>query len=212
MTPKAARYAVVEQRGQVKLMDGSRPRVDRRDMLVRVHFACVCGTDAHLVNSKKPFPWREPGYPFRIGHEWVGSIEELGSEFPTVDAYGNSIREGDRVVAYPSTWAGGRCFCCRILLQPNLCLRPPFGRKLPPDMSDHGSVLVNPLDICKKDMQILGCWGYGPQQFGEALGVLSRNPQKYRLLITQRYPLERIQEALHAMANHQCMKALIEIV
>lgn len=122
------RAAVVPERGTVIIKSFEKTKLGKEDIMVKVLLAGVCGTDVHLVYDKKD-KWEE----FRIGHEWVGIIDEMGEDAPHFDAYGNAINVGDRIIAYPSTWADGICFTCRILLQPNLCLRPP--RKIPvPDM------------------------------------------------------------------------------
>ncbi len=129
------KQGVVAARGKVEIREFEKPALDARDMMTRVIRAGVCGTDVHLVHSPQPFPWKEPSYPFLLGHEWAGVIDQMGDKFPRADAFGESISEGDRVVVYPSTWACGKCYTCKNLLHPNLCLRPPFPRKLPATMN-----------------------------------------------------------------------------
>lgn len=125
------RAAVVTERGVVEIRRFEKPSTHERDMTAKVLLAGVCGTDVHLVNAEKPFPWEEKQYPFRLGHEWVGQIDEMGGRFPCKDTFGRALKEGDRIVSYPSTWACGKCYACKILLQPNLCMRVPFSRELP---------------------------------------------------------------------------------
>ena len=70
------------------------------DALVRVVAACVCGSDL--------WPYRgvtETTEPHRIGHEFVGVVEELGSEVATV-------KVGDFVIA-PFALSDGTCVHCR---------------------------------------------------------------------------------------------------
>lgn len=133
------RAAVVTQRGKVEVQRFEKPATHDRDMTAKVLMAGVCGTDVHLVNAQKPFPWAEQQYPFRLGHEWVGKIDQMGRLFPRKDAFGVPVSEGDRIVCYPSTWACGKCYACKILLQPNLCMREPFERNLP----DMGSAFAD---------------------------------------------------------------------
>ncbi|WP_019855570.1 zinc-dependent alcohol dehydrogenase family protein [Actinopolyspora mortivallis] len=73
------------------------------DAIVRVTHSCICGSDL--------WPYRgidlsstEEG-PKRIGHEFLGVVEETGSEV-------NSPRPGDVVVA-PFTFSDGDCAFCR---------------------------------------------------------------------------------------------------
>lgn len=75
--------------------------VEPTDALVRVLVACICGSD--LWPYRRPGP-REGG-PGRIGHEFVGVVEEVGADVVTV-------RPGDVVVA-PFVWSDGTCPNCR---------------------------------------------------------------------------------------------------
>ncbi|MEU6357409.1 zinc-dependent alcohol dehydrogenase family protein [Streptomyces sp. NPDC047072] len=70
------------------------------DAVVRVLRACVCGSDLWAYRGESA---RQPGQ--RIGHEFLGVVEETGSEV-------NTIRRGDLVVA-PFVWSDGVCDYCR---------------------------------------------------------------------------------------------------
>jgi hypothetical protein len=70
------------------------------DAVVRVVAACVCGSD--LWPYRGVAPTREPR---RIGHEFVGVVEEVGSAVATV-------KPGDFVVA-PFTISDNTCVHCR---------------------------------------------------------------------------------------------------
>ena len=48
--------------------------VEQDDAIVRVVLACVCGSDLWSYRGDTPFE------PDRIGHEFVGVVEEVGSE------------------------------------------------------------------------------------------------------------------------------------
>ena len=74
------------------------------DALVRVLRACICGSDLWPYASK---PATEHGD--RIGHEFLGVIEEVGSEV-------SGFKRGDVVVA-PFVWSDGTCEFCREGLQ-----------------------------------------------------------------------------------------------
>jgi threonine dehydrogenase-like Zn-dependent dehydrogenase len=74
------------------------------DALVRVTAACVCGSDL--------WPYRginEVTEPSRIGHEFVGVVEEVGAEV-------RSLRPGDFVIA-PFKYSDGTCAHCRVGIQ-----------------------------------------------------------------------------------------------
>ncbi|MGW6010059.1 zinc-binding dehydrogenase [Streptomyces sp. NPDC055210] len=70
------------------------------DALVRITASCVCGSDLHPYGSMKP----EDG-PARMGHEFIGVVEDTGSEVTTV-------RRGDLVVA-PFAISDNTCAFCR---------------------------------------------------------------------------------------------------
>src|SRR3954451_1935644 len=69
------------------------------DAVVRVVVACVCGSDLWYYRGETPF---EPG---PIGHEFVGVVEDVGSEV-------RDIKAGDFVVA-PFAYSDGTCPNCR---------------------------------------------------------------------------------------------------
>ena len=119
--------AVVEGFGKTSVKEFETAQCDERDLIAKVVKAGVCGTDVYMVYPTVG----ERAYPFRLGHEWVGRIEELGAKFPRQDAYGRDIKEGDRIVVYPSNWACGSCYYCKMLLMPHLCIHPAFPRELP---------------------------------------------------------------------------------
>ena len=82
------------------------------DALVRVTAACVCGSDL--------WPYRginEVTEPTRIGHEFVGVVEEVGAEV-------RRLRPGDFVIA-PFKYSDGTCPHCRVGIQTS-CVRGGF--------------------------------------------------------------------------------------
>jgi threonine dehydrogenase-like Zn-dependent dehydrogenase len=70
------------------------------DALVRVTAACVCGSDLWPYRGVQP-----TSSPRRIGHEFVGIVEEVGAEVTTV-------RPGQFVIA-PFLASDGTCANCR---------------------------------------------------------------------------------------------------
>jgi threonine dehydrogenase-like Zn-dependent dehydrogenase len=74
------------------------------DAVVRVLRSCICGSDLWPYWSMPP---SEQGQ--RMGHEFLGVVEDVGSEVPGLTA-------GDVVVA-PFVWADNTCDFCREGLQ-----------------------------------------------------------------------------------------------
>jgi hypothetical protein len=85
----------------IRIEDVPDPGIRRpTDALVRVVAACVCGSDL--------WPYRgvtETKEPSRIGHEFVGVVEEVGADVAT-------LRAGDFVVA-PFAVSDNTCVHCR---------------------------------------------------------------------------------------------------
>ncbi len=70
------------------------------DALVRITHACICGSDL--------WPYRGIGRwqaGWRLGHEWMGIVEEVGAEVRTV-------KRGDYVIA-PFVFSDGTCEYCQ---------------------------------------------------------------------------------------------------
>ncbi|MEV6096933.1 zinc-dependent alcohol dehydrogenase family protein [Nocardia sp. NPDC051981] len=91
--------------GDVRVIDVPDPVVQHpTDALVRVVRSCVCGSDLHPYHN---MPVSEQGES--MGHEFVGVVEDVGSEVRTVG-------KGDFVIA-PFAWSDGTCDFCREGLQ-----------------------------------------------------------------------------------------------
>jgi threonine dehydrogenase-like Zn-dependent dehydrogenase len=82
---------------------------DPSDALVRITYACICGSD--LLAYRGQNHWI-PGW--RLGHEWIGIVEEVGSDVTTV-------KPGQYVLA-PFTFSDGSCEFCASGL-PTSCVR-----------------------------------------------------------------------------------------
>jgi threonine dehydrogenase-like Zn-dependent dehydrogenase len=100
----------------VRLEDQPDPVIRKpTDAIVTVVASCVCGSDLwHYrgVNSIKE--------PFRIGHEFVGMVEEVGNDV-------RSLRPGDFVIA-PFVYSDNTCPHCRVGMQSACQMRGDWGR------------------------------------------------------------------------------------
>jgi threonine dehydrogenase-like Zn-dependent dehydrogenase len=91
--------------GDVRVIDVPDPTIQEpTDVVVRVVRACVCGSDLHPYHS---MPASTDGSP--MGHEFIGVVEETGTEVSTLTA-------GDFVIA-PFAVSCGHCEFCRAGLQ-----------------------------------------------------------------------------------------------
>ncbi|MFF3567723.1 zinc-dependent alcohol dehydrogenase family protein [Nocardia jiangxiensis] len=91
--------------GDVRVIDVPDPIIQNpTDAVVRVVRSCICGSDLHPYHSMPPTPEGSS-----MGHEFVGIVEDIGSDVHTV-------RKGDFVIA-PFAWSDGTCDFCREGLQ-----------------------------------------------------------------------------------------------
>ncbi len=87
--------------GHLELREVDRPAPGPGEVLVRVAAAAVCGSDLLIEEDRHV---NEP--PMIMGHEFSGTIEELG---PGVSGW----EAGDRVVQETSAWVCGECTRCK---------------------------------------------------------------------------------------------------
>ena len=100
--------AVLEAVGTVRIRDVEVPAVGPEDVLIRVAYAGVCGSDLHAFRGVHPF--RRP--PVILGHEVAGIVERVGGAV-------SGFSPGDRVTVMPYL-ACGCCLTCRAD-RPNIC-------------------------------------------------------------------------------------------
>lgn len=94
------RAAVFEGPGNIRIQQVPDPEVElSTDAVVRIVAAAICGSD---LWSYRGYGQRMPGA--RIGHEFVGVVEDVGADVRTV-------RAGDLVIS-PFTWSDGTCEYC----------------------------------------------------------------------------------------------------
>src|SRR3990172_5042771 len=99
-------------KGQIEVVDFPMPSPGPTDVLVKVAYASICGSDPHILAIGKSIGW---GTPFGLGHEVSGTVVDLG---PLATVTGLKI--GDRVTGNFFK-ACGVCERCRNG-QPNMCV------------------------------------------------------------------------------------------
>ena len=109
-----------EKRGAVGIVEMDDPVVTQNDILIKVAYCSICGSDPHLTDGT--FGTNFPNY---IGHEVSGVVAELG-EYATV----KGLKVGDRVSGnFRHTC--GVCYYCQ-MGQPHFCVgRVGPGRRSP---------------------------------------------------------------------------------
>jgi threonine dehydrogenase-like Zn-dependent dehydrogenase len=87
--------------GNVQVEDAPQPELRKNtDAIVRVVRTCICGSDLHRYHKRTSEDGR-----IQMGHEFVGIVEELGSEVTTLNT-------GDFVIA-PFAISCGTCEYCQ---------------------------------------------------------------------------------------------------
>ncbi len=166
---------VVERPNRVAYTDIDEPAVGPEDVLVRSHEAGLCRTDIEMMTGVFTDP-RWVQFPVIPGHEWSGTVVEVGAN---VDV----ARAGDRVVCEGMIGCG-RCRRCRSG-QTQWCERiqalgftRPGGyaelvavparvvHVLPEHVSFDAGVLVEPASV------VLNALDKGRPRPGEAVGVI----------------------------------------
>jgi 2-desacetyl-2-hydroxyethyl bacteriochlorophyllide A dehydrogenase len=104
------RAVVVERPGLATLQRVPRPEPSHGEVLVRVGAAGICGSDVELLEGRRPAKYVR--YPIIPGHEWSGTVEDVG---PGVE----KIEEGAIVVAEGFRACGDCARCCEG--RTNLC-------------------------------------------------------------------------------------------
>ena len=107
------RATLIHGAGDIRIEDVPDPIITQpTDAVVRVVRSCICGSDLHPYGS---MPVSDG--PRRIGHEFIGVVEDTGTGVSTVS-------KGDLVVA-PFAYSDGTCEFCREGLQTS-CLHGGF--------------------------------------------------------------------------------------
>jgi L-iditol 2-dehydrogenase len=156
---RTMRAAVLADFGELTLAEVPVPEPELGEVLCRVSACGMCGTDLKIVNGGFKGTW-PPTLPFIIGHEWSGTIVEMGAGTER-----SGLAVGDRVVAENHAGCGscplcraGRYNLCERVREPGFKLyghtapgalaqfasRPAIAtHKLPDSVSDLAGALVN---------------------------------------------------------------------
>lgn len=109
------RAAIYRGAGKVTVEDVPDPSISEpTDAIVRVLRSCVCGSDLWAYRGII-----QRAVPARLGHEFLGIVEDVGSEV-------TAVTKGDLVVA-PFQWSDNTCPACRDGLQTSCVNGGTFG-------------------------------------------------------------------------------------
>jgi D-arabinitol dehydrogenase (NADP+) len=91
---------VIEKPKHFQVKELPYPVAGEREVTLDVRTCCVCGTDIHLLDGE----FKGAVYPFTPGHEFAGTVREVG---PKV----THVKPGDRVAVEPFISCGFCYFC-----------------------------------------------------------------------------------------------------
>lgn len=94
-----ALYKIHAGDGGVQMKDTPVPEIRNDEVLVKVAFAGICGTDMHVMRDEY-----DANLPVIMGHEFSGTVERAGAT--------SDLQPGERVVAMTPGYTCGKCRYC----------------------------------------------------------------------------------------------------
>ncbi len=92
--------------------DIPKPEVGHNDVLIKINRTAICGTDMHIYKwdewAQKTIP-----VPMAVGHEYVGTVEEVGQEVRGLTVGQRVSGEGHLVCGHCRNCRAGRRHLCR---------------------------------------------------------------------------------------------------
>jgi threonine 3-dehydrogenase len=127
------------------------PEIGVNDALIKIHKTAICGTDVHIYNwdewAQKTIP-----VPMHVGHEFVGRVEEIGSNV-------HDFKLGD-LVSGEGHLVCGRCRNC-LAGRRHLCMNTSgVGVNRPGAFAEYLSIPVTNVWYCDKGIStdVLSCF------------------------------------------------------
>lgn len=100
MVPKKMKAAVLHDVDDLRIEEVDVPVIGHNEVLIKVKYCGICGTDPHLYKGRFPSP-----KPLILGHEFSGIIADVGENV-------SSVKIGDKVTA-DINMSCGICHACR---------------------------------------------------------------------------------------------------
>jgi len=127
------------------------PEIGINDVLIKIHKTAICGTDIHIYNwdawAQKTIP-----VPMAVGHEFVGTVAEIGSNV-------HDFKRGD-IVSGEGHVVCGRCRNC-LAGRRHLCMKTSsVGVNRPGAFAEYLSIPVTNVWFCDPHipMEVLTCF------------------------------------------------------
>lgn len=190
------------KKGALKVIDLEVPQPGPGEVLIRVEYAGICGSDLHAYNYDRGYEFMK--IPVILGHEFTGEVVALGEGV-------GEFKLGERVVAEASQYCGlcancrsGRTNICENIRLTGLhldggmaeyaCLDVRYLHKLPEGFSPSAGVLVEPASVaihavCERSEINLGesVLIMGPGVIGLLAAQVARVMGAYRVIVVGRH-------------------------
>ena len=89
-----------------------KPGIGPNDLLIRVHYTSICGTDLHILEWDA-WAQRTIKVPLIVGHEFMGHVVEIGSEVSGFETGQRVAVEGHVTCGHCRNCRAGRRHLCR---------------------------------------------------------------------------------------------------
>jgi L-iditol 2-dehydrogenase len=102
--------------------------------------------------------------------------------------------------------------CAGVTDSQRLCIdatRPKGSVCFVAESSDPLAITVSP-DMLRKGLTLIGQWHFSLNDFDEIMRVIRGSGELLDLLISDRFPMSQVQEALALSASHQCGKIILD--
>lgn len=151
--------AILKTPGTMKIIAADIPVPKEHEVLIKVEYVGICGSDVHGFESGPFIPPKDPNQEIGLGHECAGTVVAVGSRV-------SKFKPGDRVNIEPGVPCGHCRYCLEgkynicpdvdfMATQPNyrgalthyLCHPESFTYKLPDNMGTMEGALVEPAAV-----------------------------------------------------------------
>jgi len=151
--------AILVVPGTMEIMDAPVPTPKDDEVLIKVNYVGICGSDVHGFECGPFIPPKDPNQKIGLGHECAGTVEAVGSKV-------TKFKPGDKVIIEPGVPCGKCQYCLEghynicpdvdfMATQPNyrgaltnyLCHPESFTYKLPEGMTLMEGALVEPAAV-----------------------------------------------------------------
>lgn len=151
--------AILKKPGAMKIVSAVMPKPKLNEVLIKIEYVGICGSDVHGFESGPFIPPKDPNQEIGLGHECAGTVMAIGKNV-------TKFKPGDRVNIEPGVPCGHCRFCLEgkynicpdvdfMATQPNyrgaltqyLCHPESFTYLLPDNMDTLEGALVEPAAV-----------------------------------------------------------------